>query len=80
MEATVKAVYQNGVFVPTTPCDFPENTEVQVSVQGPLIIEPEITDSDERTRYMKEVVARMQEHPVPLSAPRFTREELHERR
>ncbi len=35
MEATVKAVFRNGVFVPTADCDFPENTEVQVSIQGP---------------------------------------------
>ena len=34
MEATVKAVYRNGVFVPTTACDIPENTEVQVTVHG----------------------------------------------
>jgi uncharacterized protein (DUF433 family) len=35
MDATLKAVYRNGVFVPTTACDIPENTEVQVTVQGP---------------------------------------------
>ena len=40
MEATVRAVFRNGVFVPTTTCDLPENTEVQVSVQGPAIIPP----------------------------------------
>ena len=34
MEATVKAVFRNGVFVPTAACDIPENTEVQVVVQG----------------------------------------------
>ncbi len=80
MEATVRAVYLNGVFVPTTPCDFPQNAAVDVSLQGPRVVEPEITDPEERLRYMKEVVARMQQNPVPLSAPRFTREELHERR
>ncbi len=80
MEATVRAVYQNGVFVPTTACNFPENTEVEVSVPGPLVIPPEITDPEEGIRHMKEVVARMQQNPIPLNAPRFTREELHERR
>ena len=34
MESTVTAVYRNGVFVPTAACDIPENTEVQVVVQG----------------------------------------------
>jgi len=104
METSVKAVYRNGVFVPSTECDFPENTEVEVSRrrprlvpaevtdpeeksrilreigQGPLVIPPEIADPEEQERHMKEVVARMQQNPVPLSAPRFTREEMHERR
>ena len=48
--------------------------------QGPLVIPAEITDPEERLRHMKEVVARMQQNPIPLNAPRFTREELHERR
>ncbi len=37
MEATVTAVFRNGVFVPTTACDLPENTEVQVVVYGPAV-------------------------------------------
>ena len=49
MEATVRAVFRNGVFVPTTTCDFPENTEVEVFVQGatttlPREREPAIID------------------------------------
>ncbi len=40
MEATVKAVFRNGVFVPTTMCDFPENTEVEVVAQGAGMIRP----------------------------------------
>jgi uncharacterized protein (DUF433 family) len=34
MEAIVRAVFRDGVFVPTTICDFPENTEVEVFVPG----------------------------------------------
>ena len=34
METAVRAVFRNGVFVPTTMCDFPENTEVEVFVHG----------------------------------------------
>ena len=49
MEATVRAVFRNGVFVPTTTCDFPENTEVEVVVQGSAMVpsserEPAIID------------------------------------
>jgi predicted DNA-binding antitoxin AbrB/MazE fold protein len=80
METSVSAVYRNGVFVPLSECHFPENTRVEVSVKGHLVIEPEITDPEEKKRYLKEVVARMQQNPVPLDAPRFTRDELHERR
>ena len=29
MESTVKAVFRNGVFVPTIACDMPEMTEVR---------------------------------------------------
>jgi uncharacterized protein (DUF433 family) len=34
MDTTVRAVFRNGVFVPTTACDIPENTEVEVVVQN----------------------------------------------
>lgn len=49
MESTVRAVFRNGVFVPTTTCDFPENTKVEVVVQGsamgpPKEREPKIID------------------------------------
>ncbi len=80
MEATVRAVYHNGVFVPTTPCDFPENTEVEVSVRGPTIIPPSITDPAEQVRIRRKVLERMRRNPLSADAPRFTREELHERR
>ncbi len=40
MEATVRAVFRNGVFVPISKCDFPENTEVEVSVQGGARVPP----------------------------------------
>ena len=33
MDTIVKAVFRSGVFVPTTTCDLPENTEVAVFVQ-----------------------------------------------
>jgi uncharacterized protein (DUF433 family)/predicted DNA-binding antitoxin AbrB/MazE fold protein len=40
MESTVRAVFRNGVFVPTTACDFPENTEAEVVVQGSAMVPP----------------------------------------
>ena len=49
MEATVRAVFRNGVFVPTTTCNLPENTEVEIFVEGsktatPKEREPAIVD------------------------------------
>lgn len=43
-------------------------------------IPPEITAPAERAQAIEELVERMQANPIPPGAPRFTREELHERR
>jgi len=80
MNSVVTAVYRNGVFVPTTACDIPENTEVRVIVQGSTIIPPVVTDPAERARIRREVLELMKQNPIPADAPRFTREQLHERR
>jgi predicted DNA-binding antitoxin AbrB/MazE fold protein len=81
MQDTVRAVYRNGAFVPVVPCNLPEETEVEVVVQGASgILPPLVTDPAERARIRKELIARMQTNPIPANAPRFTREELHERR
>ena len=85
MYGRVRATYHNGAFIPAVPITLPEETEVE------LVIEPApaeiaatsstfITDPAERARKLREVVERMQNNPVPSNAPRFTREELHERR
>jgi len=80
MEAAVRVVFRNGVFVPTTTCDLPENTEAQVFVPGPTIVPASVKDPAERARIRREVVERMQKSPLSADAPRFTREQLHERR
>jgi hypothetical protein len=79
MNAPVKAVYRNGVFVPENACELPENSQVELIVQGPVVVAPAVTDPQERARIRKRVVARMRENPIPVDAPRFTREQLHER-
>ncbi|MFN2454066.1 MAG: antitoxin family protein [Pyrinomonadaceae bacterium] len=76
----LKAIYQNGAFVPQTPCDLPENSEVELTIHDSSTIQPEITDPAERARIMKEIIQSMLGNPIPGDAPRFTREELHERR
>jgi predicted DNA-binding antitoxin AbrB/MazE fold protein len=80
MSQTIKAVYHNGAFIPQEPCDLPEGAEVDVVVSDPYTIPPQITDPEERERMMVELLRKMRGNPIPENAPRFTRDELHERR
>jgi hypothetical protein len=76
----IRAIFQDGKFVPQEPCSLPESAEVQLVVERPNILPPAVTDPTERQRILNEVVQRMMANPIPADAPRFTREELHERR
>ena len=76
----MKAVYRNGAFVPETRCALPENAEVDLLVQGPLNVPPVITNPEKRDDALRRITARMKQNPLPAGAPRFTRDELHERR
>jgi predicted DNA-binding antitoxin AbrB/MazE fold protein len=80
MAHKVKAVYQRGVFVPEGPCDVPEGAEVELIIQGPLILPPEVKEAKERQHILRMVIERMRQNPLPVDAPRLTREALHERR
>ena len=76
----IRAVFKDGKFVPQEPCALPEAAEVQLTVERSNIIPPTVTDPAERQRILKEVVERMMANPIPANAPKFTRDELHERR
>ena len=80
MSQTLRAIYRDGAFIPTTPCDLPEGAEVEITVRAPNLIPPVITNPEERERLMNELIQNMLDNPIPENAPRFTREELHERR
>lgn len=80
MDGRLKAVYRDGGFFPQTPCDLPEGAEVELTVGGPFIVPPAVADLAERRRILKELTARMREKPIPPQSPRFSRDELHERR
>lgn len=80
MTYRTKAIYRNGAFVPDTRCDLPEGAEVDLLVQGPLLVPPTITYPEQRARVLWQVTERMVQNPIPAGAPRFTRDELHERR
>lgn len=80
MSQRVRAIYQKGAFIPQEPCNLPENSEVELLIEKPHIIPPVVTDPEERKRILSELVENMRNNPIPADAPRFTREELHERR
>ena len=81
MAQRLRAIYQNGTFVPQSPCDLPENSEVDLVIEKPHILPALENDPQERKRILARMVERMHSNPIPAEAPlRFTREELHERR
>jgi len=79
MPFTVKAVYRNGKFVPEAACDIPEGTEVELTVRVARCSPPTVTDPTERDRILSALTKSMKKNPIPLAAPRFSRDELHQR-
>ncbi|NJK34257.1 MAG: antitoxin family protein [Oscillatoriales cyanobacterium SM2_2_1] len=80
MPQALKAVYRSGIFVLKTACNLPEGIEVELFVQSAQVAPPRITDIAARQNFLKLLVERMQQNPIPSNAPRFTRDMLHERR
>lgn len=80
MPYALKAIYRNGAFVLQTACNLPEGAEVELLIQSPLIQSPPISDPDNKQHFLQELIERMQQNPIPLNAPHFTREMLYERR
>jgi hypothetical protein len=76
----IRAIYRDGAFRPETPCDLPDNFQVELLIQEGSVQKPRVTDPDERLRILRQVTGRMQSNPIPPGAPRFSRDELHERR
>lgn len=80
MNVKLKAIYRGGKFVPREAFDLPEESEVNLTVEGPNTIPPQVSDCAERARVVRNVTERMRKNPIPENAPRLTRDELHERR
>jgi hypothetical protein len=74
----IRAVFRDGKFVPTDPCSLPESAEVQLTVESSR--EPSSVEKTTGAATMHAVVQAMMANPIPPGAPRFTRDELHERR
>ncbi len=80
MPPTLKAVYRNGTFILETACNLPEGSEVELLIQSSSVVSPPISDVESKQRFLNLLISRMQQNPIPLNAPRFTREMLHEGR
>ncbi len=80
MRQTITATYRGGVFHPDDPCDLPEGTMVTLALDDGGVVPPLVSDPEERKRILKSVVDRMMQNPISPDAPKFTRDELHERR
>lgn len=81
MENFVRAVYTQGAFIPESPCDLPDGTEVVLDVQRTNRVRPpEVASPEERQSIIRSVVERMKANPLPLDAPHLTRDQMHERR
>jgi hypothetical protein len=55
-------------------------TEVELLIQSPQVVSPPISVAETKQRFLKSLIERMQQNPIPPNAPHFTREMLHERR
>lgn len=80
MPQALKAVYRSGSFILQTSCNLPEGIEVELFVQSAQVVPPKITDIETRQDFLKLLVEKMQQNPIPANAPRFTRDMLHKRR
>ena len=80
MNQKIRATFQRGTFVPHQPCALPEGADVDLWIEAPTALPPEVTDPEERARLLSELVEDIRRHPLTSDAPRLRREELHDRR
>lgn len=83
MSNRLRVIYTGGAFVPVVPgekVNVPENVEVEITIHNPYLLPPTVTDPEERARLLRELAQEMKENSFTGDPPRWTREELHERR
>ncbi len=76
----VHAVFTNGAFVPNEPYDLPEGTEVDLFISTEGRMEEPLAPPQDRGQIMARLIERMSSEKLSPDAPRFTRDELHDRR
>ena len=80
MADLIKAVFEHGHFVPDPPYALPEGTKVLLAVQpAGGLLPPPVSDAGRRAEMLQTLVDRMKRNPLPASARRFSRDEMHDR-
>lgn len=83
MSTRLRATYTSGVFIPlpgqSLP-DLPEATEIEITVQKFSPDVPDLANEAARAALLREIAESMRANSFTGDPPRFTREELHERR
>ncbi len=83
MSIRLKATYTGGAFIPLPGealTNLPEDAEVELTVHTSFTLPPAEAEPEKRAQVLRRMVERMKANPLPAGAPRFMREELHERR
>lgn len=80
MSRRIRAIFQSGAFIPEQDCGLPDGSEVELIIESTLTLAPAVKDPEERKRILRAMIERMKQNPIPADAPRFSRDELHERR
>ncbi len=76
----LQAVFRDGVFLPKTPCDLPQDTEVELVVEATGAGRPIVVQPEEREKLLRKVTKSMEANPLPLGSLDISRDALHERR
>lgn len=80
MVRRLRAVYSGRQLVPQEPCDIPEGAVVDLIVEDATVVPARVVDEQERRSVLRALVERMRNDPFSANAPRWTRDQLHERR
>lgn len=80
MPQSWQTIYRNGAFISQTAFGLPEGIDVELLVQTSQITLPSIADEAAKQQFLRALAKRMQQNPIPLNAPHFSRDALHERR
>ena len=79
MRQSHKATYRDGRLELRDPPGLPQGTEVEVLILAEGVTPPEEADPCRRRQQTAELVDRMRAQPLSPTAPRLTRDDLHER-